>query len=242
MYNKLEKPYRIPVSQSDNNLHLSIPGTFAVFMDLASEHGSDIGMGMDDLAKHGLIWLATKTKIRFYEKPRMFSHVTVATWPGEPGRARCDRYYTMKDGDRLIIEAKNEWAMLEPATGRLRRIADAYPGDFVHCTDRVCEYPYYKVSDDFADCEEIGTYTVSSGDIDTSQHMNNVAYVRAVFGVLSCRQLKEMNITEVEASYKVQCYEGEKLTFKQRAHDTGFDIGVIKEDGKTASVVRIICE
>ncbi|MBQ3008737.1 MAG: hypothetical protein IJD80_04015 [Oscillospiraceae bacterium] len=242
MNNKLEKTYRIPVSQSDNLFRLSIPGTFAVFMDLASEHGSDIGMGMDDLAKHGLIWLAVKTKIRFYKRPATFENVTLATWPGEPGRARCDRYYTMTDGENLLIEAKNEWAMLEPATGRLRRIKDAYPEDLVHLEDKVCDYPYHKVSDDFENCEEIGTYTVSSSDIDTSQHMNNVQYVRAVFGALSSEELEKMNITEVEVAYKLQCYEGEKLSFRKRKSESGTDIGVIKEDGKTATTVRIICE
>ena len=237
----LEKQYRIPVSQSDNRLKLSIPGTFAVFMDLASEHGADIGLGMDTLAKHGLIWLAVKTKVIFHRRPDMFSTVTVATWPGEPGRARCDRYYTLKDGEELLIEAKNEWAMLEPATGRLRRITDAYPPDLKHSDAKVCDVPYHKVSEDFSDCEKMGTYTVTSGDIDSSQHMNNVAYIRAVFGAMTCDEIESLDIKEVEISYRVQCYEGETLTLMKRTRENCFDIGVIKEDGKTAATIRVIC-
>ena len=68
--------------------------------------------------------------------------------------------------------------------------------------------------------------------------MNNVAYIRAVLNTFSCKEIEDMNITEFEAVYRSQCFEGEHLTFKKRVTENGMEIGIIKEDGTTASVIR----
>lgn len=240
MYAKLEKNCKIAVSRTAADGRVSLPGIFSLFMDLASEHGSEIGLGMDTLAAHGLIWLAIRTKVKINSRPAMFAPVTLSTWPREPGRARCDRYYSMSQEGNLLIEAKNEWAMLEPATGRLRRITDVYPRQLNHCPDTVCDVPYHKVSDDFAGCEKLGEYTVTSSDTDTSRHMNNVQYVRAAFGMFTNRQLEAMDIAEVEIAYRLQCFEGETLSLYRRETENGFDIGIIKEGGKTAATLRVL--
>ena len=69
MRNKLEKPVDIRVSLCHNRGRMSLPGFFALFMDLASEHGAELGLGMDDLAAKGLIWVAAKTRILIHEAP-----------------------------------------------------------------------------------------------------------------------------------------------------------------------------
>ena len=66
MNNKMEKEMRIPVSLCDSTGHLDVPGFFTIFMDMASEHATDINIGMDNLGEKGLIWLAVKSKIIFH--------------------------------------------------------------------------------------------------------------------------------------------------------------------------------
>lgn len=239
MENKMIRQIRVPVSFCDNNANLSVLGIFSLFMDMASEHGEEINLGREGMAEKGLIWLISKTKIRIKKRPQMLEKVTVSTWPEAPGRIRCNRYYTIADASGIIVEGKNEWAMLETETGKLHKIADAYPHELEHCTDVVCEEPFLRLSDDFSGCEEFAKYTVRSTDIDSSRHMNNVEYLRAVFGAFSCKQLEDMNISEVEVSYRTQCYENEELSFKARSTDSGIQIGVIKADGKTAAVISL---
>ena len=71
--------------------------------------------------------------------------------------------------------------------------------------------------------------------------MNNVAYIRAVLGVFSTKEIEAMNINEIEVAYRTQCYEGEKLTFLAKNEENCREIGIIKQDGTTACVVRIVC-
>ena len=240
MINRLEKQIKIPVSACDNASKLSIQGLFSLFLDMASEHGEMIRLGMDDLAEKGLIWLVVKTKICIREMPKMLENVTLMTWPERPGVIRCNRCYKMLDGLRVLAEGKNEWAMLEVETGRPHKLIDAYPEELEHCNDIACAEPFAKVSDDFSQCEELLKYKVTSNDIDVSQHMNNVAYIRMVMGAFSCREIAEMNAGVIEAFYRAQCYEGEILSIRLRKNENAYEIGVVKEDGKTGAIVRIV--
>lgn len=239
MNNRLIKEMKIPVSLCDNTGHLDVPGFFTIFMDMASEHAADIGMGMDAMADKGLIWLAVKTKLKIYSRPALFSKVTATTWPAAPGRIRCDRLYTMKDGETLLAEAKNEWTMYRPATGKLRKMENGYPKELVVWPEIVCDEPYAKLKGDFADAQEICRHKVTRGDLDTSQHMNNVEYINVIFNAFSSQQLSQMAISQVEIAYKNQCFEGEVLSVRIKETENGFEMGIIKEDG-TAGAIALI--
>jgi len=240
MRNKLEKTADIRISFCDNHARLSLPGLFALFMDMASAHGDELGLGMDVLAEKGLIWVAAKTRILIHEQPPMLSEVEVATWPEAPGRLRCNRYYTLRRGSRLLAEGKTEWIMLEQATGRLARTEGNYPS-MEHCPDVVCDLPFSRLDDHFDDCPVLGQYHVCSGDIDTSQHMNNVQYVRALMGMLTTAQIDGLGITGAEAIFRIQCFEGETLTICTRPWEEGIDLAARKADGKTAMILRLTC-
>ena len=239
MKNKLVREINVPLSQSDNQGLMSIPGAFALFMDMASEHAGYIGMGMDTILEKGLIWLVSKTKLVIHRRPAMFSKVTVTTWPGEGVKARSNRYYKMEQDGQLIMEAKNEWAIYHPATAKLKKMDEIYPEGLEIWPETVCDAPYLKLKDNFDDCTETSTSTVLSTDLDTSNHMNNVNYIRVVFGMFSSTQLAEMDIAEVDISYKNQCYEGELLTLKKKNVENGFEIGVFKADDTVGALVKI---
>ncbi|MBQ8000002.1 MAG: hypothetical protein IJ298_02135 [Ruminococcus sp.] len=241
MENILIKDYKVPVSSCDNKGTLSIAGIFDLFMDMATEHGSSINLGMDDLAAKGCFWVAAKSRIQFTSRPHMLQNVTVSSWPEKPGNIRCNRYYTIADNNQVIVEGKTEWTILDSSTGRPKKSAEIYPQGLEHLEDVVCPEPFSRIGTDFTDCEEILSYIVTSRDIDVSQHMNNVAYIRAVLSAFSCSELESMNITSLEVAYRAQCYEGEVLSIRKRIVDNGMEIGVVKEDGKTATTLSITC-
>ena len=166
---------------------------------------------------------------------------TAATWPDAPGRLRCNRYYTLKAGDRLLAEGKTEWIMLEPATGKMVKTEGNYPADLDHCPDVVCGLPFSRMDDKFDDCTELGVYRVNSGDIAVSQHMNNVRYIHALMGMLTTAQIEQLGITGAEAIFRIQCFEGESLSIRTRPWEEGIDLAAVKPDGKTAMILRLTC-
>ena len=71
--------------------------------------------------------------------------------------------------------------------------------------------------------------------------MNNAAYLRVLFSALSCCDLDAMAVSEAEAHFRAQCFEGETLSVRLRESESGYDAGILKEDGKPAATVRLIC-
>ena len=236
---KFEKSLKVLTSMCDNTKCLSIPYTFSLFMDLAAEHGTDIGVGADDLAKKGLFWLTAKTKIIFHSRPEMMETITAATWPEAPGRLRCNRYYALSSGTSLIAEGKTEWALINIESGRLEKTIGIYPPELEHIEDKVCDLPFRKISEDFENCSEIAKYAVRSTDIDLGQHMNNAVYANILFGAFSCKEIADLAPTEVEIIFRSPCFEGETLSIRRRDAENGLEIGMIKKDGKAAAVAFI---
>ena len=236
---KLQRNIKIQTSMCDNRSKLSIPSLFTIFMDLACEHAPMLDLGSDKLMPKGLFWVAAKTKVKLHRLPEAFTEATAITWPEAPGKIRTNRYYTLSDGNGVLAEGKTEWAIIDIATGRPVKLSEVYTKNITHPDEKVCDQPFARIKDDFEGCDILGSYTVRSTDIDIGQHMNNVAYIRALFGAFTCKELETLNITEVDIAFKSQCYEGENLTLLKRKVDNGLEIGFIKQDCSVAATVKI---
>lgn len=242
MRNKLEKTIVKDYFLNKDNRGRFIADIINLFMDLAAEHGTELGVGFDDLSKSGLIWVISKNKVHINRFPETGGSITATTWPTKAGKIRCNRYYTACDDKGEFAVGKSEWAIVEVATGKPQKIEELYPKEIELLEDTVCDSPFSRPSSDFSECEKFADYTVSEADIDANKHMNNVAYVRAVLSCLPSDILNNCKITDIEAVYKVQCYEGETLSFKLRKNENSYEIGVIKADGVTATVILFNAE
>ncbi len=238
MEKKLSKEYIVPISFCDNKAQLNFTGIFNLFMDLATEHAAALGIGNNDLREKNCFWVAVKSRISIKRRPAMLESVTAATWPEKPKTIRYNRYYTVCDESGVIIEGKTEWTILDSESGRPQRSSDVYPQELEHLSDTVCDAPFERLSADFSECEEIARHTVESQDIDLSRHMNNVAYIRAVLSAFSTKEIEAMDIKEIEIAYRLQCFEGEVLSIRRRITENAVEIGIIKEDGNTAAVLK----
>ena len=87
--------------------------------------------------------------------------------------------------------------------------------------------------------EPFAEYTVRSVDIDFEGHMNNVAYIRALFGLFSRKELEEMAPSEIELQYKVSCYEGDRLLWYRQKMDDALEICAKFENGTAVFFARI---
>ena len=192
----------VPLSLCDHTARLSFYGAAAQCMDIAAEHADQLDMGSHALRMKNKFWLAVRTKIRFTRRPELTERVTLSTWPQVPGRARCVRQYAVEaDGERIMC-GKTEWAMLDLVSGKLCDVSAVYGEGAEFCDDEGCTEAFCRIAEDFSGDECIGRYTVSSGDIDLGHHMNNAAYVRALFGAFSCEQLDAMAVKEAEFIYR----------------------------------------
>lgn len=240
MDNILIKNLAVPVSMTDSQARLSYHSTFDLFMDTASEHAEQLGLGGIAMLKRGLIWLAVRTQVKFYQRPALMDKVRVSTWPAPPSRIRCARYYTLHDGHKLLIEGKNEWAVIEAESGKLHGVADIYPESLTLLDDTACDTPFIRMDENFSDAQSLGSYTVQSTDIDLGGHMNNVKYIRAIMASYSTEQLKSLNPKQMDIIFRAPCFEGEKLTLWRRQAEDATEIAILRPDSKVAVLFRMV--
>ena len=214
--------------------------TFALFMDVASEHAEVTGIGTHAMGAKGLFWLTTKTKIHFNRRPEMMEIVDASTWPQEIKPARVIRDYALEKDGELIVAGKTEWAVLEIKTGKLHNILDnVYNENTEEYERNVLEELFTKFNADFSNGKIIGEYVINSQDTDFGGHTNNAAYPRIFLSMYSGKELKEMNITDMEVIFKLPSYEGNKVSIYERRTGSSVELGMFNEDGKVVAFAKI---
>jgi len=232
------KQITILPSLCDFDAKLSVPSAFSLFMDAATEHAELLGFGMNALVPRGLFWLTVRSKVRFIRRPALTETVTVTTWPETPERSRCNRDYVIEKDGQTLVEGRTEWMVLNMNTNRLVPTDTVFPGDLDISDRRVLQDPFLRMGEDFEGAADFGTYTVRSTDIDLGGHMNNAAYIRALAAAFTSEQWRNLNIHQLEASYRAPCFEGETLTLQKRQNEDSLDLK-FSRDGKTILLAKI---
>ena len=238
MIHVYEEELKVTPGFADARGLLGVPDTFRAFMDMAAIHAELIGVGFDAMAKRDMFWLTVKTRIDFIKRPRMGQGVLLRTWPEKPERARGNRSYEMILNGETAAAGKTEWAVINVKTNRLCPLAGVYPEELTFTGECACPEPFAKVDDDFSEGDEAFTYRVVSTDIDVGGHMNNAAYVRALFAAFSNAELENMDIARMDVIFRAPCYEGDELKVWRRAEADGFAMKMERE-GKPAILAKV---
>lgn len=226
----------------DHTAKLGYVDAFTVCQDLATTHAQALGVGAWDMAARGLFWLTVKTRLHFYDRPRMMDVVTLETCPVKPEQLRGLRDYRISQGGKTLISGMTEWAVLETATGKLHRMGDVFPPEVVPAEAAADQRPFLRINPDFSDGQLLGVHRVGSNDIDLGHHMNNVAYLRALFGLFSTKELDEMRICEIELSFRSSCYEGDELRYYTRQVADGLEFAAFTEAPKPMLLGKLTVE
>ena len=238
MGSEYTKKLVVAPSMSDGSGLLSIHSTFGIFMDVAMEHATELGIGLDYTMSRGLFWITVRTRVKFNRRPKLSDILTETTWPEKPSRLRTNRYYTLEDGEGIAVEGKTEWAVINLETGRPQSLDCVFSEDFDFSDRKVCEEPFLRIDEDFSDCPALPSFIVGSSDIDMARHMNNVMYIRELLNLFSTQELEEMKITEMEVCYRASCYEGDVLTPRYRRCEDGVEFGILRPDGRAAVLIH----
>ncbi|MCR5826086.1 MAG: hypothetical protein K6G54_05950 [Oscillospiraceae bacterium] len=238
METRYTRPLTILPSVCDSSARLGVPDAFSLFMDVATEHSTVLGCGLDVLGPRGLFWLTVRTRVRFYRRPKMFERATLSTWPERPGKLRIDRNYLIELDGTPLVAGKTEWTVLDQTTGRLHPMADIFAPDADYHPATVWDEPFTRSRDEAL--EPFARYTVRSTDIDLGGHMNNAAYLHALAGLFSCADWQGMHIRELEIAYRSSCYEGDVLVWQKREHGDTIDLRAALDDGSTIALGHII--
>ena len=236
-----EENLKVTPGYADASGRLGIYETFRAFMDMAAIHAELLGVGFAAMAAKGLFWLTVKTQVNFIKRPPMRSDVILRTWPEKPEKIRANRSYeALLDGE-TVITGKTEWAVINTENKRLVPMKGVFPEDLPFDVPTACPDPFSHISDEFPDDGIAGTYRVSSVDIDVGGHMNNAAYVRALIGAFTNKELAEMNVRRMEVIFRAPCFEGDELEIHRRSIENAVELKMSRT-GETVILARMEIE
>lgn len=240
MGNTLNKEIRVLSSLCDLEGRMGVYNIFNCFMDMAAEHAEQIGVGFHAMLEQRCYWVAVRTRVKFYDRPAIMDGIEGESWPFAPSLAKNDRFYRLVKDGKVLAEGHTEWAAQNMDTGRVMRCSEYFPEGTDFRTDKVCEEPFTRFKPLAGEWEEF-SYTVTAMDIDTGCHMNNVMYIRMLLNTFSGEELRAMEISELEISYRRACLEGERLTIRRAFREGACWFDVVKPDGEIAvqSLVRV---
>lgn len=233
MKNTLHTPLKILSSVCDGEGKLGCYNTFNFFMDLAAEHAGELGAGYYAMRDKRRYWVVVRTRVRFYDRPAMMESVEGETWPAAPSLVKCERFYRLSQGEKVLAEGRSEWAVQDMDTGRVVKTTECYPAGLLFREDRVCEEPFTRFKPLSGPWDEF-SYTVTAMDIDTGHHMNNVMYIRMLLNTFTGEELRVMEVREIEISYRRACVEGERLVVRRALREGVCWFDVVKPDGEIA--------
>ena len=226
-------------SMCDERSLMSIPALLDAFQDIAGIHAASAETGVLQLEDMGLFWVVSKMRMVIKRRPLVLEKTQLSTWILPPDRISCERDCALKSGDEMLAYGRCIWAALRRDNGKPEPMANFYPhpDELIAAPD---DRPFRRMSRNFDGAAEIGRYTIRSVDIDRGGHLNNVNYVRAMLGCFTCEEIAEMDITELDLQFRLQCYEGETITFVKRDSETAkMEIGALNSEGKAAFMAAI---
>lgn len=238
--NTLTINHRVGSSMCDFRYRLGIAQTVDLFMDAAEEHSDRLGVGLSTISKMGYFWMAARTKLCFHGFPGALDDISVTTWPARIRCGICNRYYTLTRNGELMTEGRTEWAIFNRNIGRIDTNPDEIFSKVPYSDEIVCGGRMARINRDFSGVETLGTYTVSSADIDVGRHMNNVKYIRAMLSMFSTEQQERMDIRGLEINYLSQSMEGETLSIMKRDAEGGMELGVLHADDRAAATAKLL--
>lgn len=235
----LTKNFVLTTSRVNHKGVLDIDGCMDLFMDIATEHAKEIGIGLKVQEEKDQFWVAVRSKIRIYSKPYLEDNLTLTTWPAVPEKILCPRYYELCDEKgETLIDGRTDWSIIHKSTGHLSRDRNIYPEDSVY--KKPLEFSDFDKSK-FENCSELlGTYKVKIGDIDIGGHMNNVAYLRALKSLFSCFEWDNLSIKELEIQYKKACHEMDLLNFFVQKENHELFVKIMNENELAATIKLLL--
>lgn len=233
------KKYKISANDIDKNGKLLLQKLFYYLQDVMIHNVNSYGASTAFHHKLGLAWVLVDYDIDITELPSLSEEVTFGTLPYSFKRYYGYRIYEAQTDKGVFLKGKARFVLM----------------DFVHKT---LALPSQEILDLFTDAskepkslpiskhrlfkgEPLKTTTleVTTKDIDSNNHMNNIKYLEHAIDSLNGLDIDLGMISNVRITYKKECYLNDVLELFVVRENQTVQVQIYK-DGKNISVVSFV--
>jgi len=161
--------------QFDSFGNLLPSSVLEAFQKVAGDHANLLGVGYDDLAKRGLLWIILQTRYEILRTPKPQEIITIHTWPLPATRLGFERNYLICDKKgEVLIKGNSLWSIMDASTRKLAQVGNLYP-EMEYCLEKTFEERARRLRD-FEKATLASTVTPHESYIDRNNHVNNTYY------------------------------------------------------------------
>lgn len=191
---------------------LNIKSLIKYFGDIAGNHSSSCGYGLNDIPTTHITWLLLNWKVKMFSHPKYNEELTINTWP-----RIIEKFYSYRDfevfdsNNNLVAIASSKWVMINAETKRIKRISNEIINAYSIEPKSVFTEPLNdkpKIPDNL---KLNFTYTIQRRDIDTNGHVNNLHYIDYALEALPEDVYNSNEFDNIEIHYKKEIKYGETI-------------------------------
>ncbi|MDR2796399.1 MAG: acyl-ACP thioesterase [Spirochaetaceae bacterium] len=206
-----EKKYMVTVGDVDTDRYIKPSVLFDFFQSLTTEHGEDLGVGLDVMLSKGQGWILLRFSVLIERRPRFGDRLTISTWPQGFDRLLCMRNYdVLDDSGALLARACSSWLVLDIEKRRpLRPAALATPMPLNE--GRIFLEGGARSLAKHDGLVKTAERTSLYSDIDFNGHVNNARYIQWIQDALPKDFIKNAVKLRIDINYVNEVVLGETV-------------------------------
>lgn len=239
----VERKFEISFRDVGKSNKLTNKALLGFLEDVAGNHSTIAGYGLNDIEKTGVTWVLLNWKVKIFNNPLYGETISIKTWARDT-----TKFYTYRDfevynkNSELIAIATSKWTLLDAKTMSLIKISDEVIAPYQIETKKVfCEEPEPNKIMIPNEVSSISNYIVQRKDIDINGHVHNVTYMDIAYEVLPEEVYKTIDCNSFEIMYKKETKLGETVKcFYSKLDNTHYIVMKTEDEKAVHCIVKLV--
>ena len=232
---KYRYDFYVDYSRVDNLARLSLDSIFQFTQIAVTEYFKSLGFDNRTMKiKYNYAWVFTKVKAIIKSIPYWDSNIYAKCYVTNIKPVKADLETVFYDSnDKELFCIKDEMCVIDLESRKIKKLSD-FGFDKVNTFDSIINGSYEAI--DESNLVKYDNLKVKFCDIDVTNHVNNVSYIRFIMNSLGVEFLDNYDITAMDFKYHKESRINEELELYKNSHDDILDILIKRNDDDIFSI------
>jgi acyl-ACP thioesterase len=195
----------------DRSDTLTLDSMFQFFQEAAICHAENLGVGREDMARTGQVWILSRISVQVNRRPNYRETITVRSWPRGWEKLFAIRDYDIWGKyDVPAVSARSGWLIVDMEKRRPLRpqsVMDSLPKN-----EGVDALTWGPIGiEERGNLQKTGERKALYTDVDYNGHVNNVGYIQWIEDALDPQLLEKANKMRFDINYLSEILSGETV-------------------------------
>ena len=198
----------------DRSDRMTLDAVFQFFQEAAISHAENLGVGREDMARSGQVWILSRMSVQIDRRPQYGETITVRSWPRGGEKLFALRDYDIRDAtDTPVVRGRSGWLIIDIEKRRPLRpqsIMDTLPQNTgLDALSPEAAAASIAGLGERQNLQQAGERKAAYTDVDYNGHVNNVRYIQWIEDALDPALLETANRMRLDINYLNEILPGE---------------------------------